>query len=83
MRATALDRLAHRKAIALVCIDRKCQPKIARQIFIGRSGNSALELERGAHVNRLAVATVVLERRHAITLNIVADATGKGDLAGK
>src|SRR4051812_33948027 len=38
-----------------------------------------LELERGADVDRLAVATVVLQRGDPIALDIVADAPAHGD----
>src|SRR5690242_5784881 len=38
-----------------------------------------LELESGADVDCLAVAPVVLQRRHAIALDIVANATRQSD----
>ena len=39
-----------------------------------------LELEGGADVYGLAVAAVVLERRKSVTLDVVADAAGQGDV---
>ena len=43
--------------------------------------STRLELERGADVDRLAVAAIVLESRHAVALDIVANATGQRDAA--
>src|SRR6185503_14371931 len=40
-----------------------------------------LELERGADVDRLAIATIVLERRKTVTLDIVADSADQRDVA--
>ena len=41
------------------------------------------ELERGADVDRLAVAAVVLKRRQPVALDIVADAAGHCDSTGQ
>ena len=42
-----------------------------------------LELERRPDVHRLAVPAVVLERRQAIPLDVVANAASHGDATGK
>src|SRR5438270_5366256 len=42
-----------------------------------------LEFEGGADVHRLAIAAVVLQRRQAIALDIVAHAASHGDAAGQ
>src|SRR4051794_11645891 len=51
----------------------------ARAFTAGLGSTPGLELERGADVNGLAIAPHVLERGHAVALDIVADATGDRD----
>src|SRR5689334_5992272 len=54
----------------------------AKASTAGLGSTPGLELERGADVDGLAVAPDVLERRHAVALDIVPDATGHREAAG-
>src|SRR5947208_7212820 len=55
------------------------QPNLTAGISIAGLEFARLELERGADVDRLAIATHVLEGRHAIPLDVVAHTAGERD----
>src|SRR4029079_11299088 len=69
------SRRARRAALAM--LSRMCRRRSAAPVIDGS------EPERGADIDGLAVAPLVLERGHLVPLDLVADAARQGDAPGQ